>query len=549
MSLSIQCLLALGALIAASGAGLAQSPSIERPGEPRCPGGSPAVIRSVAQSCLAPAQTLNIPWSGYGHDAQHTAVSAVAAQNLTKVHWKTPVDQNPPGGGSGPLYVHYGSLLATAGNTVIVPVTTSAGGYQLEAFNGANGTLLYTLPSDYALPPHDWTPPYGPALANGTRIYYPGAGGTLYYRDLPDSATGPNGQAGATGQLAFYGMTGSTGYTSNQAAYNSAVQISTPLTTDRFGDVFFGFTVTGSNPANLVNGIARVNGAGSGTWTSAVSLTGDPLAGQIALNSAPALNSSGTTLYVATSNGIEYGAGYLASVNATTLTPATHVQLFDPRGGLATVSTDSSASPMAGPDGDVYFGVLEESPCCSSHNDRGWLLHFNSTLTQTKTPGSFGWDDTASVVPSTAVPSYSGASSYLILTKYNNYADVGTGNGVNKIAILDPSATQQDEYATSPVTVLQEVITVTGLTPDSAHGGLPAVREWCINTAAIDPFTKSAVINSEDGTLYRWNFTTNTLAQSLNLTAGRGEAYTPTAIGPDGTVYAINDAILFAVGN
>jgi len=225
-----------------------------------------------------------------------------------------------------------------------------------------------------------------------------------------------------------------------------------------------------------------------------------------------------------------------------------HVQLFDPRGGiygLATVASVSSAAPMVGPDGDVYYGVLEAG-CCSSHNNRGWMLHFNSALTKTKIPGSFGWDNTASVVPSSVVPSYIGTSSYLILTKYNNYSGVGTGNGVNKIAILDPSAPMQDEYSSSPVTVMQEVITVTGVTPD---GSPPAVREWCINTAAIDPFTKAAIINSEDGTVYRWDFTSNTLLQRLNLTSGRGEAYTPTAIGPDGTAYAINDAVLFAVGN
>jgi hypothetical protein len=38
------------------------------------------------------------------------------------------------------------------------------------------------------------------------------------------------------------------------------------------------------------------------------------------------------------------------------------------------------------------------------------------------------------------------------------------------------------------------------------------------------------------------------LSESVTLTSGIGEAYTPTAIGVDGTVYAINDAILFAVG-
>jgi len=551
----MKCLFTLFALTTAPGVLCAQSSSIENPGDPRCDGGSPLMKRFmplailVAAPCLAPAQALNVPWSGYGHDPQHTAVSATAAQNLNAKHWQVQIDQSlPAGGGSGPLFVHYGSPLVTAGNTVIVPVTTPSGGYQLEAFTGANGSQLYTLPSDYAPPPHDWTPPYGPALALGTRIYYPGAGGTLYYRDLPNSGNGPNHLPGASGQVAFYGMTGAKGYTANQSAYNAAVQISTPLTTDRSGDVYFGFTVTGTNPLNLVSGIARISVAGIGTWTSAVSLSGDGSASQIALNCAPALSNDQHTVYVATSSGTEFGTGYLTSLNATTLAPIAHVQLFDPRGGLATVSTDSSASPMVGPDGDVYYGVLED-PCCTSHNDRGWLLHFNSTLSQTKTPGSFGWDDTASVVPSGAVPSYTGTSSYLILTKYNNYAGTGTGTGLNQIAILDPSASQLDEYSTNSVTVLKEVITVTGITPDSSHGGLPTVREWCINTAAIDPYTKSAIINSEDGTVYRWDFTTNTLLQSLNLTAGRGEAYTPTVIGPDGTVYAINDAILFAVGN
>ena len=153
------------------------------------------------------------------------------------------------------------------------------------------------------------------------------------------------------------------------------------------------------------------------------------------------------------------------------------------------------------------------------------------------------------MVRASAVPSYTGASSYLILTKYNNYAGSGTGDGVNKVAILDPFAPMQDEYATTPVTVMKEVITVTGVTSNPSAGFPNAVREWCINTAAIDPQTKSALVNSEDGFIYRWDFTTNSLRQSLRLTSGRGEAYTPTVIGSDGTVYAINDAILFAIGN
>jgi hypothetical protein len=34
----------------------------------------------------------------------------------------------------------------------------------------------------------------------------------------------------------------------------------------------------------------------------------------------------------------------------------------------------------------------------------------------------------------------------------------------------------------------------------------------------------------------------------MPLSPGVGEAYTPTVIGPDGTVYAINDAVLYAIG-
>jgi hypothetical protein len=182
-----------------------------------------------------------------------------------------------------------------------------------------------------------------------------------------------------------------------------------------------------------------------------------------------------------------------------------------------------------------------------NHNDRGWLLHFNSDLTQTKIPGSFGWDDTASIVPASLVQSYKGKSSYLLMTKYNNYAGIGTGDGKNRIAILDPNATEKDPILPSTL-VMNEVMTMLGSTTDPGTGIPEAVKEWCINTAAVDPFTTSILANSEDGKLYRWNLTTNTLTQRFTLSTGIGEAYTPTVIGSDGTVYAINDAILDAIG-
>ena len=70
------------------------------------------------------------------------------------------------------------------------------------------------------------------------------------------------------------------------------------------------------------------------------------------------------------------------------------------------------------------------------------------------------------------------------------------------------------------------------------------MREWCINSAAIDVANKAAIVNSEDGHLYRWDFTTNKLSPGLTLEQGTGEPYTPTVIGPDGAVYAINRSVL-----
>jgi hypothetical protein len=64
----------------------------------------------------------------------------------------------------------------------------------------------------------------------------------------------------------------------------------------------------------------------------------------------------------------------------------------------------------------------------------------------------------------------------------------------------------------------------------------------------VDPVDDSVMVNSEDGILYRWDLAHNTLAEQIRLNAPLPEAYTPTLIGPDGTVYAINNATLYAIG-
>jgi hypothetical protein len=497
-----------------------------------------AALCALLSQASTRAQSIRIPWSDYAHDPQHSALSPVASQPLAGIHWQTPVDLNPQYSG-GELLIHYGSPLITRSNTVIVPVKTGAsGGFRIEAHTGTNGALMWMQSTDYALPPHNWVPSFAPTVTPKNRVYFPGGGGTVYYCDSPDSTNAP-----VIGQIAFYGLTN---YLANTNAYLGNVFIDTPITSDRYGNIFFGFQVTGSTPLNLTSGVARIDYSGTGTWISASAASSDPNIVKVAQNCTPALANDHKTLYVAVNNSNPdadfYNYGYLLALDSRTLAPLASVRLKDVLypSNDASVPDDGTASPTIGPDGDVYYGVLEGSP--GENNYRGWLLHFNSTLTQTKIPGAFGWDDTASIVPASLVASYHGSSSYLLMTKYNNYANAG-GNGSNKIAILDPMNSETDTV--NNATVMNEVLTILGPTPNPPLAG---VREWCINTAAVDPFTKSILANNEDGHLYRWDLTSNTLTQAVTLTSGIGEAYTPTIIGVDGIVYAINNSILYAVG-
>jgi hypothetical protein len=449
-------------------------------------------------------------WSDFAHDAQHSGLAAVPSQSLDVIAWQTPVDQRGRG------TVHEGSPVVTRANTVVVPTRSGSAQhptFQLEAFDGADGTLLWSQPSDYG----DATAIFAPVLTRKNRVYFQGAGGTVYYIANPDTPG-----TTVTGQLAFYGIA------NYDHSLDTEVFINTPLTADRNGTIYFGFTATRSNALNLVSGIARMDVHGHGTWIAASTAVGDTTINRVATNGAPALSRDERTLYIAVTTGGQLGRGYLVALDSATLQPLAHVALIDPKsGGPAAINEGSSATPMVGPDGDVYYGVWD----LNINGGRGWMLHFSGDLSQTKIPGSFGWDTTASVVPSRLVPSYTGDSSYLIATKYNRY-----NRGVYQIGILDPNAPLIDSY--TGVTVMQEVQTVDGPTPD---------KEWCINDAAVDPYTDSILANSADGNVYRWDLASNTLTQSIAINWGTYEAYTPTLIGVDGTVYSVNGGELFAI--
>jgi Bacterial Ig-like domain (group 3) len=505
----------------------------------------------------------------FGANAQHTSLYTGPSQNLNQIIWKTPVDLQPNYSGSD-LFIHYGAPLVTAGNTVIVPVKTGlTDGFEVNAFNGdtggaasagAAGVPKYTLATDYTLNGmfFDWTPSYSPVLASdgagGTRLYFPGAGGTIWYVNNPD-ATHTNADRV---HIAFYGLSN---YLANTSGFNSSVFIDTPITADSKGDIYFGFRVQGTAPladpvahttTTMQSGYARIDPSGKGTYVLAGNAAGDANVVQDSHNVAPALSSDEKTLYVAV-KGNDNFAPYLLALDSTTLATNAKVALKDPRNqtGAAMVD-DSTASPMVAPDGTVFFGVLLYSPYNGS---RGAMLHFSANLQKEFAPSAFGWDNTNAIVPASMVPSYHGTSSFLIFSKYNNYANAGgdNGDGVNKIAILDPYSTEVDPHASSGgLPIMREVLTVAGPTPDPANispSAPLAVREWCINTAAVDQANDSVITPSEDGNIYRWNLATGSLSQTINVGTGIGEAYVPTIINPhNGQVLTINNATLFAIG-
>lgn len=482
-------------------------------------------------------------WSTHGGNLQHWAQAPAPIQPLETILWQTPVDDFPQYSGTN-LLTHYGSILITRNNTVIVPVKSAArDGLRVEGRNGLTGSLIWSFNSDYSLPSFNWIPSMSPSLTLYNSVAIPGAGGTIQLRLNADSATS------TVNRLCFYGLSL---YNNNKAWCDTNVKICTPITADARGNIYFGYRVTGTPPAGFpsgfASGIAKVTAGGTGIWKSAAATAGgDTNIITPVQQCAPAFSPDGSKLYMIVRGTGSRSSNYakLVCLRATDLTSLGNARMWDPRfgtsfGGYAL--DDGTTSPMVGPDGEVFAGVW------ANNNYRGFMLKFGPLCQDRGIASSFGWDDTPSLVPASAVPSYTGTSKYLILTKYNNYGAGPTGDGKNRLAILDPNAKSADPVVGGLLT-MTPVLTVLGVTPDPEFPTLPgAVKEWCVNSVSIDAPNKSAVVNCEDGYCYKWDFVTNTLTQPVQLTSGLGEAYTYTVSGPTGIAYFVNNAILFAVG-
>jgi Bacterial Ig-like domain (group 3) len=496
----------------------------------------------------------------FAGNAQHTGLyNGVTAQPLNTIKWTTQIDSKFTG------FSHYGMPVSTAANTIITPdkisktnkngtPSSTAADFQVNAFDGTTGIQKYTLTTDYLPPAYSWVPSYNICLAkgpNGPRLYYPNAGGVLSYVD------GVNSDTPTTPKPAVF-YTSVNNYLAGKTQFDGSVFINTPVTADSNGNLFFGFRIQGKAPApfngSQLGGYARIDANGNGSFVFAGDATGDPNIINDVMNAGPALSNDEKTVYVVckgplnggnNGDGSFYG-GYLVALDSATLATKSKVFIADPRPGYPPMDLldDSTSSPMVAPDGDVFFGSHQYQT-----GSRGFLLHYSADLSVTKIPGDFGWDNTPSIVPASMVPSYTGPSSYLLFCKYNNYLLLD-GDGVNRVAILDPNSTQIDFHPVSTgLPVMREVQTLIGPTPNKeTKGVLFSVREWCINAGVVNPGSGCVYFDSEDGHFYSWNLATNSISQALVLTPGVGEPYVPSTVGPDGAVYTLNGSYLFATG-
>jgi plastocyanin len=209
---------------------------------------------------------------------------------------------------------------------------------------------------------------------------------------------------------------------------------------------------------------------------------------------------------------------------------------------------DSSASPAVGPDGDVYYGMLGAfSPLIGDIRRSGWMLHYTRELELSSGyHGGFGWDDTPSFVHPSSLQNYTGSSPYLLFIKFNRYINIDGGQGDHRLAILDPFDFELDRVGTN-TRVMKTVQSILSPTPQPVNGFPNARSEWCCNIGAFDPFSHSVYCNNEDSHHYRWDLKQNVLAERVPMSLNALlEAYTPTIIGPDGAVYAINMGVMVA---
>ncbi len=288
---------------------------------------------------------------------------------------------------------------------VAVKTTVVEGLHSLRAF-AASGSLLWAVDTQFVLPrTPSHVPLYQPVLVGSAgsprqRVYFAGAPGKLLWRDNLDAAVALSSGSVDCGE----------------GAVNSAL-----VTND--AAVFF----------TTADAIVRVDAASHAVVArKAVELAG-PTYKHFPSQFAPAFALDGSLMYVLVGDRNLGSKALLMAVDPVSLSVVSKSVPIDPRtADVSCVVFDvSSASPTVGPDGDVFLGMITQA-AAGLPRSSGWLLHWDKHLTQQKLPGASGWDDTVTIVATSAAQSVSCAQ-YLLFAKLNDYA-----SGRHRLVLMDP---------------------------------------------------------------------------------------------------------------
>ena len=207
------------------------------------------------------------------------------------------------------------------------------------------------------------------------------------------------------------------------------------------------------------------------------------------------------------------------------------------------MSDDSTASPVVTPDGHILYAAGTRY-----NYGQGHLMMFTASG-QFAASYPAGWDCTPAVV--------SRGSSYAIVVKENRYNVGSYCNDRVHCPLRNHSVPDNPEQYF--ITQLDEALSVewrfrsnntTSCSRDAA--GLlrcvddhPYGFEWCVSAVAVDR-DGTIYANSEDGYIYATD-RNGKVRERLFLQLALRAAYSPVSIGSDGTIYTLNDGVLFVV--
>jgi hypothetical protein len=214
----------------------------------------------------------------------------------------------------------------------------------------------------------------------------------------------------------------------------------------------------------------------------------------------------------------------------------------------ARILDDASSSITVTPDGSVLYGAYTRYDFA-----RGHLMKFDADG-QFQGAYSFGWDTTPAI--------YQHDGTYSIVIKDNEYGGGPQFGSYCNVDAICPPRQNGPFFITQLASTLNvewkfqntnnQVCTrnldgsVTCVPNTSGTPWANVGFEWCINAPVVD-VNGVVYANSEDGNLYAINQGA-TLKANIFLNQALGAAYTPLAVGPDGTIYTENKGILSAVG-